>query len=316
MSKTTAHRALAGEPHISAEKRDRALAAAKELGYAPDPYFAALSARRRRTGSTRLTLAYLHTDRAGPKSSRRGMNLTAELRQRAPDLGFDIEPLNPDHFDNPARMLRQLWSRGAAGILVGGVYADTAAALRDFGKLPVLCFMPDVELPFHAVHYSASQPLELCWRKLRERGHRRIGCAVFRHEPEVLDDARRLGAALSMAERELRPSERIPPLRALMDADAFRKWVWRHQPEAVIAFSPGYSWFCKNRAGDPIPFASLHADLGDLTRHIPGAAQPRDVLVECALRRMDDLIRHGDCGVPARATELVLPATWHEGVPH
>ena len=99
------------------------------------------------------------------------------------------------------------------------------------------------------------------------------------------------------------------------DSEAFRVWLAKYKAEAVIGFHPGLFWECKTPEGKPIPFVCLHASPQEGTRHIPGAYAPEELYTRQALRQLDGLIRHGDCGVPEHAYDLIIHTLWCPGSP-
>lgn len=316
VSKTTIHRALTGATRISPGTRQRILAAARAAGYHRDPYFSALSSlRQKRTSQTTLPIHYLRGSPIDPEFTL-GLDMFPFLQPAGRDFGFEVGRVNLPDYPRFKTLPRILYQRGCRGLVLEQVDPVLHGTLLGFSKVPVVCCQRQENLPFHTVRFGAADRVRLCWRKLREAGYRRIGCAVVLHDPPNRDDQDRLGAAFVLMQ-ELDEKDRIPPLttavRGGFNSEAYVAWLERHRPDAVIANGVGPSWQHKHLSFPAPAFTCLHASDSANTRRIPGAFGSLDQLAVETLHVLDRLIRHGETGLPASPVDIVIPPCWHEG---
>lgn len=314
IDKSTVHRALNGSPLVAPATRERVLAAAAKAGYRRDPYFSALVAHRRKSGNTTLPVHFLHGSPVNP-DFRQGCDCLDHLREQGRQRGFDVQAADMSSFPKWSAMLRVLYSRGCRGLLIEQVDPIMHDMLRHFDRLPMVCCERQENLPFHTVRYAVGDRVRLCWRKLREAGHRRIGFVLYSHATLLNDDRDRMGAALMLLHRTP-PRERIPILEVntLGEPASYPAWLSRHRPEAVISFNPGLWYAGRDHPRRPRAFTTLHADAGNIdTRHVPGAIHAHQIFAREAIALLDRAIRLGEVGMPELPIDVVIPPLWHEG---
>lgn len=184
-SQITVSRALRNDLRVAESLRRRVGDAAARLGYRPDPLLSALVAcrRHRSARSLRASLAFVY---AGNEPSERVLFSNFEyfqgVRQKAEQLGFNLEPLRLDPAQREIRRLGQiLRHRGVQGCifaLASGhlLFDSPLIELEGFGAVslgysfarqPVDCIMPDHQ-----------QCMSLAIEKALAKGYRRIGCVV------------------------------------------------------------------------------------------------------------------------------------------
>ncbi len=315
VGKSTVQRALAGSTLINERTRKRVLAEAEACGYRHDAYFAALSAKRLRAkGSegTGLLLHYLHHKEKSGKDI--GFNLGQRLAKVGENMGFEVRTTERPEPGLAAKLPELLWRQGSSGIFLGHVGPELRQAVADFRKLPILCCQRLDGLPYHTVRFAVNESVRMAWNYLWDRGARRIGCAIQRHEAELDDDTDRLGAAEALLRTRADRGARVPPLTCpIFDDAAYVAWLRAERPDAVMAFRAGL-WFTHREAGfGSVPFVTLNAIDTPESRHIPGVRGQVDVLVRELLIRMDSMVRHGDVGVPKLPVHSVISPEWWEG---
>jgi len=311
VGRTTAQRALSNSPRCAAQTRRKVLQAARRLGYKPQPVFAAMGARSRKRLMGDLPLAYLEaTD--GPR--RAGGAYFEPARVRAAALGYQLDRIDLDRWGAVARLWDVLYARGYAGVLVGGVREEWHPLLLENTRFPVVCCGRVDPLPFHTVRPAILNGVRKAFQEIARRGYRRIGAAVLRHDPPVADDFSRLAAALACLRELGSLHARIPPLDSGLAGGAdLRRWLTEYQPDAVLAFHDGIlSGIVEAgyRVPTEIAFASLHRDPD---RRIAGLDQNHAAIAGAAVNLMDQLIRHGDAGIPRTPLTLLVESTWFDG---
>lgn len=312
IGKSTVHRALTGSALVAPETRKRILAAAAKAGYHRDPYFAALVAHRRKSGSTTIPVHFLRGSPVNP-GFRNGYDCLDALRKQGGARGFDVQRVAMQTFPKWGTMLRVLYTRGSRGLLVEQVDPILHDMLRAFNHLPIVCCERQTGLAFHTVRHGIGDRVRLCWDKLRAAGHTRIGFVLTTHSPPLSDDRDRLGAALTLL-HQTPERDRIPPLETY-EPSAYRDWLSRHRPHAVIGFHAGLWHDGADHPCRPRAFVSLHAQPGGDSSlgHVPGTAHAHDIFAREAVALLDRSIRLGEVGMPQLPIDVVIPPLWHEG---
>lgn len=225
-------------------------------------------------------------------------------------------------FDRWETMLRILYNRGSRGLLVEQVDPVMHDMIRNFGLLPVVCCERQHGLRFHTVRHAVADRVRLCWAKLREAGYRRIGFAHYEHPDLLIDDHDRLGAALTLLHKTPK-RDHLPPLelssiRTPEERNAYREWLSRHRPDAVIGFRAGLWLDGREHPNQPRAFVSLHTSPGNQDAGpVAGATHNTDVFAREAISLLDRSIRHGETGLPDFPVDVVIPPLWFDasGIP-
>lgn len=313
---STVSRALNAQARVKPATREKVLAAARELGYRPNPAVASLvSLRERKHGRARsgedvVQLAVLH--RLGGRENPSWMAQMNELG-RARGLRFeDFDTLDPAHGD-AAALGRTLYNRGFSGVLMHRIIHDPGW----FGNFPwqhfaVLSLDPAFrEVPLTIIRTSQFRDVQICWRKLREQGVRRIGAILPDREDGRIENSRRLGA-WSECQAQTEPDAQVPPyLFSAIDETTLQglpDWFECHRPEALIALLSGPLDFLEARLGRALQNAVVMNGGGG--RY---AGLDRSGAMEAeATRLMDFKIRAFDYGLPPIRIEHVVASLWRE----
>lgn len=317
IGRSTVQRALSNDPHCRTETREKVLRTAKRLGYRPDPVFAALGSRQtRRSSDAGTPIAYL-VGRSG------GVGIHDLLTGRARELGYTIHRIDLTTWESPGRLWPILHSRGYAGVLAGVLTGRLRELMLDNDRFPLVCVgRGEVDPPFNTVRPAILSSVQQAWERMWELGYRRIGAAILSHDPVLADDFSRLAAVTGCQAQAKRPEAAIPPLREPIggDMNAVVGWVRRHRPDAVLGFHTGLCHLLRS-AGIRIPedlgFACLHNDRAGLEskkpREIAGMTQNFPAIARGAVNLLDQMIRHGECGVPASPVTITVQSLWSEG---
>lgn len=314
IGKSTVQRVLSGSGKVSPKTRERVLKVAEEAGYQRNLYFSALATQRRRTNKGRPVIHYINRNlpRANPESM--GVREADVLGQFADRMGIELKIADPALVPHPRQLARMLWHQGSAGFLLGNCGSPFIDGLEAVPQLPILNLMTTNALPYHRIGFDVSKAVQMCWQKLRERGYRRIGCAVMQHNPVNYDDLLRRGAALVEVAKESAEEDRIPLLvECLPGNEAYINWLKNYRPDAVIGFSTGGYWQCREIMGRQVPYVALHTGQREESRFVPGVIQPLAVHAQNAIRLIDAMMRNADCGIPEHRYSLLIDPVWHAG---
>lgn len=318
VGKSTAQRALANDPRCHPDTRAKVRALAKEHGYRPDPVFATMASRRKRSGADGLPIAYFDCHEAG----RHMGGLYAEpVRRRAEELGYRIEPVELAEWESPKRMWSVLFSRGVAGAIVGSANRERVPLLLGNERFPIVCAGRIDVMPYNTVMPSIIGGLKLAFLRMHALGYRRIGFALMRHDPELEDDFERHAAALACQEEFLKKADRVPILRAeVEDHAAVVEWHRKHRPDAVLGFHIGMFYVLRG-AGVSIPgdtaFAALHllppSESTSPLGLIAGVNQNYDLIGRTAVNLIDQMVRHGEVGPLKHPAVISVESDWLDG---
>lgn len=307
--------ALRGEGTLAEATRARIVALAGKMKYRRNVFAASLRTRSLSGSGQGMPLAVLvQRDAAGATypilTSVRG------VREECRRLGFALEEHELDPGVALRPLLRTLYHRGVQGLVLPHTMDASAVPAEEWGRFCVVsCNRGTVSPVFHTVRASAFDVVVRAMAEMQRRGYRRVGGALFRHEPAILDDANR-EAAFLWAQR-LHGFEPVEPhLGGHMDREAFLAWVRRTRPDALLAFHVGCLYWLRD-AGCKVPgrtsFCCLHLEDVPATRGVAGFFTPDVDIGKAAVLMMDSLIRHHERGMPSEVRETLLQRTWREG---
>jgi LacI family transcriptional regulator len=320
LGKSTVQRAMANDPRCNPETAERVRRAAAELGYRPDPIFAALASRRDRRGGDGIPLVLLVDGH--PDLVNAGGPVADAIAARAAALGYRVETVNLRTCEAPRRLWKILFARGVAGVLAQALRAEHAELLAGNDLFPVVCVGRTDPLPYNTVRPSIQFSVHQVWERMKQLGYRRIGAAILRHEPMVEDDFSRFAAALACAAlSEHADGPPVPPLRTPITAPSdIARWAREHRPDAVIGFHVGQYFLLRDegfRIPEEIGFACLHLDGADPgTNHLglmAGIVQDYPLIARSAVNLLDQMIRHGERGQPEKPITIMVHSTWKDG---
>ncbi len=315
VSTATVSRALAGHPHVRGEVRRRVAAAARRLGYAPDPRLAYLS--RLRWGRGRkpdsVTIAVL-CDRF----TSRGTDKFRALARRAGELGYQLDVVPVEGAAAAGRNLgREFFHRGIQGLLIN-LHDPSALPEVDWNRFSVVMVGEErPELAFHRVGTDWRQAFDLVCERAWARGHRRIGFSLARFEGTELNRLM-LGEAL-LHRDELRGRGRAAPPLFRFGADApgvreaYEGWRREHRVACVIA-NNGHPFAWREAAGRRRP-EILHVCLTEAL--VAAGAEGADARLgprfAAALRLLHEMMLVDRRGFAPESTRTLYPVVLRAG---
>jgi LacI family transcriptional regulator len=240
VSQKTVSLALNNDPRISAGTRAKINAAAKRLGYQPNPLLTALMTNiRRRSVRYRATIGVLICQ--SPTLFRQAPNLGRSLRgiyQRARQLGYSIEEfwVNRDGI-NPDRFHKTTYARNINGLIIMTPhdYFDFGLDWSRFATAGIGC-ASRYPVPIHNAFTQSFRLVRSAWKRLQSLGFRRIGLAASHYQNTFLDESL---AGPYYAQQSLSPpADRVPILlEETCTPASLVKWYRRHRPEVILCHS-------------------------------------------------------------------------------
>ncbi len=345
----TVARALGNQSNVSAETRDRVLAAARRRGYRTNALVNALMAQVRQhhrlkpTGEVVAFLTALETE-----------NLWRELpshvaqfegaRQRAEELGFSLQPMWLGERGAQAKQLgRVLAARGVRGSLLAPMPPEKEEDGRDvkFSSDPGLDWETNWEQHVfvaigytwrrkrlhRAVHDSVGLASECC-AHLHAAGCRRVGLVI----PEQYGTGGRhllvngyLGACWFhglaklpplLLKAEARGNDRTHKLEAAdANKQAFGHWLEKHRPDAVIGMWPDLplQWLRTRKIRVPGEVCYATLDLGGRLGQLAGMEQDNHTIGAAAMDLLASQLFRNEIGEPKSPTVTLVGGTWRDG---
>lgn len=307
--------ALRGEGTLAEATRQRIIALASQMNYRRNVFAASLRTRSLSGSGQGMPLAVMvHELPAGTvypiRTAREGLKAGCQR------LGFALEEHHLPSSGPLRPLLRTLYHRGVQGLIIPHTLEIESVPKEEWARFCVVsCNRGSVSPVFHTVRASAFDVVVRAVREMVARGYRRIGGAIFRHSPPIMDDIAREAALLwSQQHHDLEP---LPPhLGHHQDRAAFLAWARRTRPDAILAFHVGCLFWLRE-AGWTVPgrvsFCSLHIEELPATRGIAGFFTPDVDIGHAAILLMDSLIRHHERGIPHEVRETLLQRPWREG---
>lgn len=253
LSTWTISKALSGKTGVSAETREKVLAAARRLGYQSHPLLSkALSlARLREQSRYRETIAFLTEYPIETTIAPYQKTTYDNAVQRATELGYKLEPfLVSGKPSEQRRLSRMLHARGVRALIVIPRFEFRQPRLHfeweHFAAIEIgrTLWMPRT---LHHVETAVYHNIIEAMHLLKKVGYHRIGMAV---EPDQNKHQRGSYNAAYMAMALRLPArDQIPPISSYgpWKETVFRRWMNRYQPDVLFIHDSKtvYKWLQK-----------------------------------------------------------------------
>lgn len=309
--------ALKKHPGIPEETRLRVEAAAKELGYTPDPMLSALASYRTglRPANFHGTIAWLVNSSNGYNWRSIGHRVAyhAGAKQAAVLQGFRVEVFDlAERRMSAERMASIFQARNIACILLCPQPAADTEAEFPWDDFSIVTFGSTLRSPrLHTVAPDYFRATKETVHRLVAMGYRRIGFAMDENHLERTNHVY-LGGFL--AGRTITPCGNIPPLTgALPDQPRFLAWLEKHRPDAIIGGD--YMHLSLQDLGrsapDDIGFAC--PCLANRDTHLSGMWEDSPNIGLAAVNSLVSAYVRGERGVPAVPQSIHIEGRWHEG---
>ncbi len=322
VSHVTVSLALRGDPRVSEKRRLQVAAAAKRLGYRPDPMLASLSAYRhsKRPVTIHSVIAWLN-QWPDPKAWRRFQEFAAYWRgaqEAGATLGYRLEEFVLDREMTGARLEKILTTRNVRGILLPPHAHGFRLAGFDWGLFSVVRFGVSVDQPrVHVVTSDQMNCATLAFARIRERGYRRIGFVTSRVHDRNTGGNFRAGY-LAIQDATLPVAAHLEPLileerDAVLDERALRPWLRRWRPDAIITTDPRVHAMLTD-LGIEVPRDLAAAALSVLDGNFDaGVDQNSHETGQVAMRTLAGLIHQNERGIPRYCRRILVEGRWVDG---
>lgn len=317
---STVSLALRNDARLLETTRKRIQEIARKLGYSPNPLVSLLMARvRRREAGYRGTLGYLHT--LPPETPHlRGLvhrNFVEGARRRATELGYNLD----EFFFTPDLPMRRLVEMLQARNITGLVIEHRPGPLcpgrtLPFDVAPFAAVSLGVPLASPRLHYVANDQYMravIAARELLALGYRRLGLVLA----DTFDSAMEHRCSAGFwAVREYVPGLATLPNYRVDEKKpgAFRAWLDRYKPDAILATHRGTSAMIKT-AGRRVPEDIGWAHLDWLPEYKPAAGVygNSEHTGAAAIELVVSQLHRGESGPPAQPMSHLVAGTWQPG---
>lgn len=309
VSKATVSLALRDDPRITTDVKKKVQAMAAQFGYQRNAGLSVLSDLRWRNHPTYPTLAVITNTFEAQEP------LRASFKENAQKKGYKLESFNLKKYSNFKRLSDVLYARGIQGVILVNVN-NPQALKRDFDwkRFAAVCCFQKAPFP-HKVGPDRHVAANFTWQTVRRAGYERIGLVA----PKKNEQHQVAPIAVALTQQFVYlPKERQVPLfikEPQMHPKAFRAWMKKHRPDAIIATDYRYYEQIVN-LGYSIPrdvaFA-LTRYSPEITESIAGTDYNLKAIGTHTIQLLDSLLRSFNFGFPETPLQLFTPVSWHEG---
>jgi LacI family transcriptional regulator len=320
-SRSTVSRALANHPSITVKTKKRVQAAAKKLGYRPDPLISSLTAQIRRSGISRTvsTLGYITSFPQQLEEHNHWTEFYHGAREHAHELGYNLDII---WRREPGMTIRKfnkiLQSRGIQGVIITPLPDALGHIAMDFSRLAAVTVGYPLAKP-HIHHCSGwhLQFMALALRKIVRKGYRRIGYTIFPDGDRFASFS--FSSRFLLYQSTIPAKQRVPLLIHPQEKRAptiqeFHSWYEKYRPEVILC--AGYvveGWMAQLGLKAPKDVAYANLSLIDKGGAVSGIFERTRKVGACAVDLVVEQIQQNILGVPDIPKSIYIEGEWVEG---
>ncbi|HEU5077676.1 MAG TPA: LacI family DNA-binding transcriptional regulator [Opitutaceae bacterium] len=313
---STVSLALRNHPGISEATRKRVRAAARTLGYRPDPLLDAFNTHRLEVLPHKAlpVIAYISDfdSRQALEKSHAHSGYWLGARAAAESLHCQIELFLLSKAQlTPERLHSILRARGITSLVLGACRSHTTRVAFDWPDYSAAKIeSPHLDAPIYGIISDHRQSARLAFRKLRALGYRRIGLATTPGGMPRQDELSRAGYLL---EQRVCAGERLPApldLDETPDAGVVLRWIQTNRLDAVISDRLELREILSGK-GLRVGFAGLDVPRND--EQFAGIVIDHGRVGAQAVEQVVSLMRANQRGLPATSSCTHVPVAWQDG---
>jgi LacI family transcriptional regulator len=326
VSKMTVSRVLREHPAVAEDTRKKVLAAAAELGYAPNPKLARLMSEMvasRRKPNVLGELAYITTENTefGWKQyyHQRACFQGAEVEAKA--YGYKLLPVwaLSRRFSTPGRLNEFLWSRGVDGVIVPPLGRGMIGKALDIDWDRFCCVQIGATLSepkLNLVRHNHYDGMLKTLREMEALGYQRIGLC-FSDDSDLRSYHRWASAYLYWRTMRGFTQETLPTFHYTtgnIDLQAFRDWIYSNSITGVVGMSVKPMQTCLElgiKIPEELGFSVLdHPGQGHT---VAGIDQVARQIGSMAVDILVMAVRKGAKGVSPHPVQSIIEGKWMPG---
>ncbi len=323
---TTVSLALRDHPSIPERTRERIRAVANQLGYEKNEVFSALTQfhGKRRAAAPAPRIAFV-ANRAFDEATGFHPHLRSfydGARHQAGVLGYELETIIVAQDRHDSRSLeRYLRSHNIPGLIIASFepgYDTLSLNWDDYAvvKIDSMHMSPESVI----VANDHRQDIRTAYRRLAERGYRRIGLAIGRADEESTQHRYSAGYFIERGEDIPNDSDHIPPLLFPFNptreqaVNLLRSWVKHHHLDAVISHHNHIDELLAD-AGYHVPdeIACACLCIREGNDALTGVRPHYFMIGVKAVSQLATQIRVGERGIPEFSPQTYVRSEWQEG---
>jgi LacI family transcriptional regulator len=322
VSVMTVSRALRNQSHVAPGTRARIHELARSMGYRPNPLVSALMTYRRtgRSGLRTLVMGFVTSfstrdgwqEVAIHREFYEGMRLGAERHGYRVDSFWLREP------GMTARRLSQiLYNRDVRGLVIAPLPVGLGHLRLEWERFSSIALGYSMVWPeLHRAANHQFRSMRLAMRRVRKRGHHRIGLALRASINERVSH-HWVGGYLSEQYHDA-GAERLMPLIS-PDRDwkraTFERWYLEQRPSVVLSqHEEILDWLGAMGVAVPGEVGFVHLNCPDRTGRFAGIYQNGIQVGSAALDFLVGMVQRNESGIPALAHSVLVDGTWQEGM--
>lgn len=321
VSLTAASMALRNHPRIGADTRRRIQAAAKKLGYKPDPHLSRLMWYLRNNQAVKYqeTIAFLSDNEE--LESWRGLSQSdyyLGAADRANELGYRVEVF---HLRaprvTPASLSRVLRNRGIRGLITSAFRDPNASLDLDWSHFATVACGYSLACPvLDRTTTDYYRAMLLATERLAKDGCRRIGlCLMMSDDMKVMHLWQ---SAFLLFQHRLPRGQGVPIHEMAADTADVRAWFRRARPDAVISAGCDFPQLFERATGRSAPadvrYVNMNIHHADARSR--GIDQDSYLVGRHACSNLVALLHRNELGLPAHPqitfTEFRWVEDWNE----
>jgi LacI family transcriptional regulator len=312
---------LANHPSITVKTKKRVQAAAKKLGYRPDPLISSLTAqiRRSRISRTVSTLGYITSYPLQLEEHNHWTEFYHGAREHAHELGYNLDII---WRREPGMTIRKfnriLRARGIRGVIITPLPDALGHIAMDFSRLAAATVGYPLAKP-HIHHCSGwhLQFMALALRKVVRKGYRRIGYTIFPDGDRFASFS--FSSRFLLYQSTIPAKQRVPLLIHPQEKRAptiqeFHSWYEKYRPEVILC--AGYvveGWMAQLGLKAPKDVAYANLSLIDKGGAVSGIFERTRKVGACAVDLVVGQIQQNILGVPDIPKSIYIEGEWVEG---
>lgn len=322
ISISTVSRALRNDSRVAVKTRAKVNAAARQLGYRPNPLISALMSHLRTMKPVQYqsTIAYLDTS-ANPAVTGKWPSARKHYEgvcAQAHRLGYEVERFwFHDREVSPVQLVKILCHRGIQGLIIHYLPTpeDQLHLLQmDLRNFAVASLGARMNSP--CIHYSGIDHygiMDTALRELRKLGYRRVGIAIDGYAHNIVE-GRFSGAYLNW-EETVAHSDKVAHFGTSdFSKEAFIRWFRTNKPEVVLCIDTVVlDWLAEIGANIPDTVGVVHLDWCEEFGPMTGIRQKHEAAAAAVVDLIVGQLNRNERGIPEDPKTILSGGSWIGG---
>lgn len=318
---STVSLALRNDSRLPEATRLKVQAAAKELGYRPNPLVSALMTyrSRREAPAYQMELAFLcatEDNESWFRLSESYRRMWTGARSRAADRGYllNIYGRAPSRY-SAKRFAGMLHARNITGLIVGPMTMASTVIDLDWTPFSVVELgFTLAKSNFHRIVHDYFHAMRLALENMRRLGYRRIGLVLRSHVDEKVHH---LWRAAYLDDQSALPAARrlVPLIAPEIEVEAMAAWWRKQRPDALLTIEPALVQAVLGKLNIAVPKQLGLASLGCYTASDPiaGIYQAYEEMGAMAVDQLIAQVQRSERGEPVRTASTLIGGVWIDG---